>query len=328
MQFLDNLERRLGRFAIKGLMRYVIAFYIVGYILYYMQSGLLNYLTLEPYLIFHYGQAWRLISWVLMPPNHSNIIFIVIMLVLYYQLGTTLERTWGAFRFNVYIFGGVIFSIAGALILYAVEFFGFHKILLFGSSFSTYYINLSIFLAFAVAFPDMQVRLYFIIPIKMKWMALVYAALLAYEFVITGSAAGRVAIVASLANFLIYFLATRNFQRFSPKQVRRRRDFKRATGGGSSGRASRANRASSRNRGGASSRNRNRGASTQNRIHVSSPGGPGGAYGRNGSGPIHKCAICGRTERDDPNLTFRYCSKCNGSYEYCQDHLFTHEHIK
>ena len=42
----------------------------------------------------------------------------------------------------------------------------------------------------------------------------------------------------------------------------------------------------------------------------------------------HKCAVCGRTEEDDPNLEFRYCSKCNGNYEYCQDHLFTHEHIK
>ncbi len=324
MRFLDNMERKLGRFAIHGLMRYIIVFYIIGYIFYYTQSGILNYLTLEPYRIFHNGQAWRLISWVLMPPNHSNIIFIVIMLVLYYQLGTALERSWGAFRFNLYIFGGVIFSIAGALILYAVEFFGFHRILLFGSSFSTYYINLSIFLAFAVAFPDMQVRLYFIIPIKMKWMALVYAALLVYEFVITGLA-GRVAIVTSLGSFLIYFLATRNFKRFSPKQVRRRRNFRRSAGGSTSrgARASSANRSRS-----ASSQNRNRGASTQNRIHVSPPGSSGGSYSRTGSGPIHKCAICGRTELDDPNLTFRYCSKCNGNYEYCQDHLFTHEHIK
>ena len=40
----------------------------------------------------------------------------------------------------------------------------------------------------------------------------------------------------------------------------------------------------------------------------------------------HKCAICGRTENDDPNLSFRYCSKCTGNKEYCQDHLFTHTH--
>ena len=44
--------------------------------------------------------------------------------------------------------------------------------------------------------------------------------------------------------------------------------------------------------------------------------------------PRHKCAICGRTEIDSPQLEFRYCSKCEGSYEYCSDHLFTHEHVK
>ncbi len=327
MKLLDRMEKRFGRFSIHGLMRYVIACYIVGYVLYYTMPSSLSYLTLEPYMIFHYGQAWRLISWVLMPPSYTNIIFVVIMLILYYQLGTTLERTWGAFRFNVFIFGGIILSILGALVLYLLGLYGFHTLFFFGSSFSTFYINMSIFLAFAVAFPDMKIMLYFFIPIKMKWMGLVYAALMVYYFVVAGSLPGRIAIVASLANFLIYFLATRNFQRFAPKNVRRRRDFKQAsqspygnppsrTGTGRTG--TRRTGAGSSGFGNTSPRNTGTGTSSSGNIGT----------GSTGAVPFHKCAICGRTELDDPNLQFRYCSKCNGNYEYCQDHLFTHTHVK
>ncbi len=308
MQFLDKMERRFGKFAINGLMRYLIAGYIVGYIFLYVQPSFLNYLTLEPYMIFHYGQVWRLVSWVLTPPNQSNIIFVVIMLILYYQLGTTLERTWGAFRFNLYIFGGFIFTILGAIILFL--FYGVNVPHFMGGYFSTYYINMTIFLAFAVCFPDMRIMLYFFIPIKMKWMALVYGALLVYEFIYVRSLGGRVAIAASLVNFLIYFLATRNFQRFSPKEVRRRRNFKQSvnSSGRTSGRRS-ASRTTSR-------------SSAQNESRVP----PRSDAGK--TAPIHKCAICGRTEISNPELTFRYCSKCNGNYEYCQDHLFTHKHIQ
>ena len=96
------------------------------------------------------------------------------MIILYYQLGTALERTWGAFKFNVYIFGGMIFTVLGALLLYVI--YGVNTPISMGGSFSTYYINMTIFLAFAMCYPDMRIMLYFIIPIKMKWMAGIYAA--------------------------------------------------------------------------------------------------------------------------------------------------------
>ena len=184
MNFLNKMERKFGKYAIHGLMKYVIICYIVGYVLMFAAPQALAYLTLEPYLIFHEAQVWRLISWVLIPPSRSNIVFMVIMLILYYQLGTALEQTWGAFRFNLYIFGGVIFTILGALILYVIV--GVDLPVSIGSSFSTYYINMTIFLAFAACYPDMRVMLYFLIPIKMKWMALVYGALIIYEFVTVG----------------------------------------------------------------------------------------------------------------------------------------------
>ena len=288
MNFLNKLERKFGRHAITGLMKYIIICYIIGYIIEFMAPRFMSFLTLEPYMIFHYGQVWRLVSWILIPPQ-TNIFFAIIMMIFYYQLGTVLEQTWGSFRFNVYIFGGMIFTVLGAILMY---FLMGQQVL--GGYFSTYYINLSIFLAFAVCYPDMKVMLYFIIPIKMKWMAIVYAALAVASAISSGWVA-RVAILASLLNFIIFFLLTRNMKAYSPHEMKRKRDFRRQMGqSGMGGRTTNA------------------------------------GNGRSGQGQItrHKCAICGRTELDDPNLEFRFCSKCDGNYEYCQDHLFTHKHVK
>ena len=273
--WLDKMERRFGRYAIRNLTMYLLAGYAIGYLLSFTMPQLLTYFTLEPALILK-GQVWRLLSWVIIPPN-DNIIFVIFMMLLYYSLGNTLESYWGAFRYNVYIFSGILFTVIGAFIVNGL----IGGITGFGSLYSTYYINMSIFLAFAVMYPDMQVMLYFIIPIKMKWMAIVYAILTLYEFIVSGWA-GRVAIFMSLLNFIIFFFSTRNFKRYSPHEIHRRQQFK---------------------------------------SQMRQP--------RPGSGITkHKCAICGRTELDDPNLEFRFCSKCDGNYEYCQDHLFTHKHIK
>ena len=119
------------------------------------------------------------------------------------------------------------------------------------------------------------------VAIKMKWMALVYVAIAGYDF-INGNIVTRVVIGASLLNFVIFFLSSRNFKRFGPGEQARKAKFKK-----------------------------------QSRPHMTYT-----------NGAHHRCAVCGRTELDDPCLEFRYCSKCNGNYEYCQDHLFTHEHVK
>ena len=142
------------------------------------------------------------------------------------------------------------------------------------------YIIMSIFLAFALTYPDMEVMLYFLIPIKMKWMGLVYGFFIVLSMV-QGNWADRISIVMSLLNFVIFFLMSRNIRRFSPKEVHRRNEFKR-------------------------------------NVQKVQPKGMA----------RHKCAICGRTEEDGAHLEFRFCSKCEGNYEYCQDHLFTHQHVK
>lgn len=273
------MDRRLGKYAVPNLIVYLLGGYAIGFVLQYVAPDVLNLMTLEPYYILR-GQVWRLVTWVLMPPD-SNLLFAVIMMMFYYQLGLSLERTWGAFRFNVYIFGGLIFTIIGAFLLYGI-FYAVYGVGLpvMGSFFTTNYINMGIFLAFAVCYPEMQVFLYFIIPIKMKWLAGVYGVLIRFNIIQSGWPV-RMAIVMSLLNFLLFYVSTRDFHKISPKEIHRRQAFKR-------------------------------------QVRQAAPG----------SGVTkHKCAICGRTEQDDPSLEFRFCSKCDGNYEYCQDHLFTHQHI-
>lgn len=284
MNFLNKMERKIGKYAIPNLMIYLIAAYCIGFVIYTVNPNFMLMLTLSPYHILH-GQVWRLITWILMPTD-TRVFSLLIMALLYYQLGSALERSWGTFRFNVYIFGGMLFTVIGAFILYGIYaasgIGNLETISLISSlTFTTNYINLTIFLAFAVMYPEMQILLFFIIPVKMKWMAVVYAVLIAINLILT-SWGGRIAIIMSILNFLIFFLSTRNYRRVSPKEIHRKQVFK------------------------AQMREPRKGSMVTK----------------------HKCAVCGRTELDDPNLEFRFCSKCDGNYEYCQDHLFTHQHIK
>lgn len=270
LKFLSKMERKLGKFAIPNLTLMLIASYAVGYVIMFTMSDAVSYLTLEPYFILR-GQVWRLFSWIFVPPSH-NIIFALIMLSCYYFIGNSLERAWGDFRYNLYMFGGIIFTIIGAFILYFINPSPY-----IGSLFNTSYINYTLFLAFAVTYPEIQFMIYFIIPVKAKWIGILDAVLITYMFLVNGWTV-KFAIVASLLNFLIFFFGTRNYHRISPAEIHRKNSYKKQV---------------------------------KKRPEITK----------------HKCAICGRTE-DDGDLEFRFCSKCNGNYEYCQDHLFTHEHKK
>lgn len=308
---MSKFEKKFGKYAIPNLSLYLIIAYIIGYMIQILSPQVYGFLMFDPYEIFH-GQIWRLVTWILMPPETLGI-FTIIMLFLYYSLGRGLEQTWGTYRYNVYMFSGLIFTVVGALILYVVllvlysvnmlpvdiasemlssgmispgQFFGW----VIGMCVSTYYINMSIFLAYAFTYPEEQLMLYFIIPVRIKWFGYLYVAYLVYDIIKafkTGSIVIgiiiTVLIFVSLLNFLIYIVFGKNRARFNPKQIKRRQQYKQSI---------------------------KRAAPT---IKYE-------------NGARHKCAVCGRTELDDPNLTFRYCSKCSGNKEYCQDHLFTHEH--
>lgn len=300
MNFLRKMERKFGRFAISNLTRYIIFTYIAGYVLDMMGSiygvNYLGMVSLNPYAILH-GQVWRLVTWVLCPPAQISI-FTVIMLLCYYQLGSLLERTWGTFLYNVYIFMGLFFTVVGAFLIMLLptgRVLYMYAWQVGAPVYSTFYVSLSIFLGFALTYPEQTMLLYFVIPIKIKYLAVVDLAFLTYEIIrsFMGSAASGMVtltmIASSLAGTLMYWLLTRKgrwtYSNTTRRQhQKRQKQFTQAVG----------------------------------RTQVNA----GGKISR------HKCAICGQTELTNPDLEFRFCSKCNGNYEYCQNHLFTHEHIK
>lgn len=294
MGIINRMERKFGKYAIHNLMKYVMLVYAAGFIIdlinpYFYSQWLM--LDIDKLL---QGQIWRLVTFVIQPME-SNILFMVLMLYVYFMIGNSLERAWGSFRFNVYYFSGVLFNILAVVIIYVVTYLWTGV----GISYpiSLYYINMSMFLAFATLFPDLQFYIMFLIPVKAKFLAIFYVVMLAYDIInafrvnkIIGFCV-LVSIVVSMANFFIMFISSRNMRRVSPQEIRRKQAFKREV---------------------KNAVNRDNIVQFQGKNVITR----------------HKCAICGRTELDDENLEFRFCSKCDGNYEYCSEHLYTHEHVK
>ena len=289
----NGLRRKLEKYAIPNLTLYLIICYGIGYLMQYLVPAGYQYLMLDPFLVLK-GQVWRLVTWILIPPDSSNIFFVLITLYLYYSLGGLLERIWGTYKYNVYLFSGLLFTILGAFVLcgYSVlmgaqptMYTGLYLLnngsAVYFGQFSTYYINMSIFLACAASIPDVQVLLMFIFPIKVKWLGIVYGIILLVNC-IQGGIATWIVVIFSLLNFLVFFLRSIGMMHLSVGQIKRQQEF---------------------------------------HQKMRSAGQTKGIT-------RHKCAICGRTELDGDDLEFRFCSKCNGNYEYCQYHLFTHEHVK
>ena len=273
-QWLNKMERKLGRYAIPNLMNYVVILYAVGALVCWRAPELyFEYLMLDARAILH-GQIWRIVTF-LMWPLSGDLFLNVLVIYCYYNLGRTLEAVWGSFRFNVYFFMGIIGHVLAAILIYALT----------GRIYplTAEYLNFSLFFAYAATFPDAQFLLFFVLPIKAKWLAVAECAVYLYSFVF-GPLSTRLEIIMSLANVIIFILLTRNNhksnRRYAPSEIRRRQNFKKEA------------------------------------TKIVTPGKA-----------RHRCAVCGRTELDDPNLEFRYCSKCEGDYEYCQDHLYTHKHV-
>lgn len=269
MKFFYNLERKYRKYAVSNLMYYIIGMYGAGLLMEMFAPGFYYYyLSLDAEMILK-GQVWRIVTFMIYPPG-GGIFGSLISMYLYYMVGQNLERVWGAFRFNVYFFMGIIGHVLAAMIVYLA--FG-QKVYL-----TTEFLNYSLFFAFAATFPDMVFYLFFAIPIKAKWLAAFNGIYFLYGF-ISGNTAVRITIFLSLLNFILFFFLTRDMSRFNPREVKRKKDF-----------------------------NRQVKIMPQGSTH-------------------HRCAVCGRTEKDDPNLEFRYCSKCEGSLEYCSEHLYTHKHV-
>lgn len=215
MKFLDRLEYKFGRRALRNLMLYIVigmAIVFVSDFILYPQIGitLSELFTFDRAMIFS-GQVWRVLTFVFLPPD-SSIIFIVFALYFYWMIGSSLENAWGAFRFDVYYLVGVLGTIVGGLLV--------------GSA-TNVYLNLSLFFAFAMLFPNHEVRLFFFIPIRVKWLAILDAVLFVIGFVFSGWG-GRVSMLVSVANFFLFFAGDFIEMFRSWKRKRQfRRDFRR-----------------------------------------------------------------------------------------------------
>lgn len=280
-KLIFNMEKKFGKYAISNLINYFLMMYIAATVVDVFLPYLYPlYLALD-FDAIRAGQVWRLVTFVLAPGSLSGFISIflfVIMVYLYYLFGHSLENVWGVFRFNLFMFSGVIFTVLGEFILYI---FAGHASFDGGLT----YLYQSMFFAFCTLFPDESFLLYFVFPIKAKYLAAIDGIFLFVTFIqyfTSRQFAYCAAMIVSMLNLLIFFWlykgGTRGFTtRYKTKK--RATQFKRQT-------------------------------------QMSSRG-----VGK------HKCAICGRTDISNPELSFRFCSKCDGNYEYCDEHLFTHTHI-
>ncbi len=284
MDFLTKLERKFGKYAIPNLTLILISGFILGYLIEIFMPEGLQLLAMNPEKILH-GQIYRLVTWVVIPPSSASIL-VIITLFFYFSIGRTLENSWGDFRYTVYILSGIIFTDIGMMGTYLImHLMGQSQLLdmyyqagLYGAS--TYYLCMSMFLAYAFMFPDMQVLLYFIIPIKVKWLGyldIAYLLVMILQYGYMHYYTGMVTVIMSVLNFILFYFMSKGKTKMTPTQRKRKRKYKQQV--------------------------------RQSQILTR-----------------HKCAICGQTELDNPNLEFRYCSRCKGNYEYCQNHLFTHEH--
>ena len=270
------IDRFCGRhpgFGLSNLMLYVaIGQAAVGLLDLFSQSLFTRLFMFSGPAVLH-GEVWRLATFVFVP-KITNPFYLLLSCYVIFWTGQMLEREWGAARFNLFYLSGVVLSdLLGLLIGYA----------------DIYYINLSIFLVIATLYSEMQVLFMFVIPIKMKWLALIDVVLILVDVVQSAQARLWFAALAPLASFINYFIFTWPFWSMKLGIVRRQADpqvinFKRAK----------------------------RQAEKK---------------ARETGGYLHKCAVCGLTDQDAPDMEFRYCSKCDGYYCYCANHINNHIHI-
>ena len=268
---IDRFCAKHPRFGIPNLAMYIaIGQVIVGVLsLLPPLRNLLSLLVFSRMAILH-GEVWRLATFVFVPTT-ANPFYLLLGCYVIYWTGQMLEREWGTSKFTLFYLCGVLWSILGGLILGLAD---------------IYYIHLSFFLVIATMYSEMQVLFMFVLPIKMKWLALLDVALILLQ----GLESGPYVVLLALPSFINYFIFTWPFWSVKLGFMRRQADpqvinFKRA------------------------------------RKQAEKKARETGGY-------LHKCAVCGVTDQDDPSLEFRYCSKCDGYYCYCANHINNHIHIR
>jgi membrane associated rhomboid family serine protease len=277
---IDSFCWKHPRFGIPRLMMYIVIGNILVWLFGQMDTTgtMYSLLYFDPAL-FCRGQVWRLLTFALVPET-SGILWLAISLYFYYFIGSSIEREWGPGKFTIYYFSGLVLTALYSIILYWIT--GTRVLV------SATYVNLSLFFAFATLWPEQRVLLFFIIPVKMKWLAWVDAAFFLLE-IVQYLIAGRIGLalvpVVAMLGYLV-FCGEWLVDMVRPSTVRQKArtiQFKQAA----------------------------------QRIQQEQANRP---YTR-------KCAVCGRTDTEYPNLEFRYCSRCQGYHCFCQDHINNHIHF-
>ncbi len=287
-QWLERFCRKHSRLGIPGLMKYIVIGNILVFILdmfgvggVYAASNLLSFSSSS---ILH-GEVWRLITFVFVPyiagRRIADFLWLAILLYFYYWIGTALEREWGTAKFTIFYLFGVVLNILMGFVVGVA---------------TMSYVNLSMFFAFATLFPDMQVLLFFIIPVKVKWLAWVDAAFFAFTIV-------RLLIAGHPLYALLPVIAILNYLLFFASDIGDTLGYWKRRAGSRMGRKTGPK------------------VINFNNAKTKTKAGAKEAY-------LHKCAVCGKTDVSDPGMEFRYCSKCNGYYCYCIDHINSHIHIQ
>jgi len=260
MSWLDKLEKWFRPFALPGVTLYLIVGQTIVFAATLSNPNVRANVVLIPARVLE-GEVWRLVTFVFDPPL-TNAIFAFFAWYLFYLMGDALENQWGVARYNIFLLIAYLATLVAAFLGNP------------GAPSSNLYIGGSVFLAFAHLFPDFQIFLFFILPIKVKWLALITWIGYFLRFTL-GTWTERWLVIAAISNFLLFFgrdiLLTMRSRRH--RMARQVREIK-----------------------------------LQNE-------------------PVHRCVVCGVTDKDDPAMDFRYCSRCAGSPCYCGDHIRDHRHL-
>lgn len=188
MKWIDTLAWKIKRYTIRNLMNYIVIgmAIVFGLDMALSNVSLYNLLSLNMAKVGQ-GEVWRLITFIFLPPNSSPI-WIIFSLYFYWMIGSALQNQWGTAKFNLYYLIGIVGNILAALIT------GYG---------TNQFLNLSLFFAFAASYPDYEMMIFFILPVKMKWLAILNAILFVWQL-ITGTWSVRAAIIMSIINVILF----------------------------------------------------------------------------------------------------------------------------
>jgi hypothetical protein len=186
-RLLARLERTLGRFAIERLMTYIVGGMAVVFVLTFVRPDFVDLLTLDPARALR--QPWRFVTYLFIPPDLS-IFWILFSLYMTWLIGSNLEHEWGAFKLNVFYLIGMLGTTAAAWITKEPQ--------------GNFWLNTSLFLAFATVFPNFEIYIFFLIPIRVKWLGLLTFAGIMLQFIV-GDLGTKIAIGVAFGNYLLFF---------------------------------------------------------------------------------------------------------------------------